>query len=147
VKACRKNSIDHCLFNFCPQSAAYSTFLHKKPNPIQINQEFQHLRAAYVTLRPYFLYKKLLIKSFIFSETNTFGLPKFSKISFTFNIFVPVPVQEMVYLKAIQKITPIDVSVSWTIDQKSYLKKFRGGFSPLSPPWNPYGSPGLMHGG
>jgi len=29
----------------------------------------------------------------------------------------------------------MDVSVSGTIDQKSYLKKFRGGFSPLSPPW------------
>ena len=28
----------------------------------------------------------------------------------------------------------MDVSVSGTIDQKTYLKKFRGGFSPLSPP-------------
>jgi len=27
----------------------------------------------------------------------------------------------------------MDVSVSVTIDQKPYLKKFRGGFSPLSP--------------
>jgi len=35
-------------------------------------------------------------------------------------------VQEMVYLLAIQKITPMDVSVSITIDQKTYLKKFRG---------------------
>jgi len=41
----------------------------------------------------------------------------------------------MVYLKAIQKITPMDVSVSRAIDEKTYLKKFRGGFSPLSPPW------------
>jgi len=40
----------------------------------------------------------------------------------------------MVYLKAIQKITPMDVSVSGTIDEKTYLKKFRGGFSPLSSP-------------
>jgi len=40
----------------------------------------------------------------------------------------------MVYLKAIKKITRMDVSVSGTIDQKSYLKKFTGGFSPLSPP-------------
>jgi len=29
------------------------------------------------------------------------------------------------------------VSVSGTIDQKTYLKKFRGGFSPLSPPLDP----------
>jgi len=50
-------------------------------------------------------------------------------------IFVPIPVQEMVYLKAIEKIIPMDVSVSVTIDQKLYLKKFRGGFNPLSPPW------------
>ena len=41
----------------------------------------------------------------------------------------------MVYLKAIQKGAPIGVSVSGTIDQKTYLKKLRGGFSPLSPPW------------
>jgi len=40
----------------------------------------------------------------------------------------------MVYLKAIQKITPKDVAVSGTIDEETYLKKFRGGFSPLSPP-------------
>jgi len=58
------------------------------------------------------LYKNLLIRSFIFSEINTFGLPKFSKISFAFNVFVPIPVQEMVYLKAIQKITPMEVSMS-----------------------------------
>jgi len=38
----------------------------------------------------------------------------------------------MVYLKVIQKITPMDVSVSVTIDRTMYLKKFRGGFSPLS---------------
>jgi len=41
----------------------------------------------------------------------------------------------MVYLKAIEKIIPMDVSVSVTINQKPYLKKLRGGFSPLSPPW------------
>jgi len=44
----------------------------------------------------------------------------------------------MVYLKAIQKSTPIGVSVSGNIDQKTYLKKFRGGFSPLSPPGSAY---------
>jgi len=50
---------------------------------------------------------------------------KFGKISLAFNIFVPIPVQEMVCLKAIQKIIPMDVSVSGTIDQKTYLKRFR----------------------
>jgi len=43
----------------------------------------------------------------------------------------------MVYLKAIQKITPMEVSVSGTIDQKIYLKKFRGASSPLAPPLDP----------
>jgi len=40
----------------------------------------------------------------------------------------------MVYLKAIQKSAPMGVSVSGTTNQKTYLKKFRGGFSPLTPP-------------
>jgi len=49
-------------------------------------------------------------------------------------IFVHISVQEMVYLKAVQK------SPQWiflrreNIDQKTYLIKFRGGFRPLSPP-------------
>jgi len=33
-----------------------------------------------------------------------------------------------------KNITPMEVSLSGTIDQKTYLKKFRGGFSLLSPP-------------
>jgi len=41
----------------------------------------------------------------------------------------------MIYLKVVQKITAMDASVSETIDQKTYLKKFRGDFIPLSPPW------------
>jgi len=86
-------------------------------------------------LGPHFVYKNLFIRSFIYSEINTFGLPKFNKISFAFNVSVPIPVQDMVYLKAIQKITPMDVSVSGTIDQKRYLKKFRGVSAPLAPPW------------
>jgi len=46
----------------------------------------------------------------------------------------------MVDLKAIQNIAPMDVSVSKTIDKKTYLKKCRGGFSPLSPlPGSSYG--------
>ena len=82
-----------------------------------------------------FLYKILFIRSFIYSEINTFGLPKCSKIIFAFNIFVPLPVLEMVYLKTIQKITPMNVSVSGTIDQKTYLKKFRGASAPWIRLW------------
>ena len=37
---------------------------------------------------------------------NTFGLPKFSKISFVFNIFVPIPVQEMFFIKGYTKKHP-----------------------------------------
>ena len=44
----------------------------------------------------------------------------------------------MVYLITIQKITPMDVSVSGTIDQKTYLKKFRGASAPLAPPGSAY---------
>jgi len=73
----------------------------------------------------------LFIRSFIYSEINTFKLSKFSKISFAFNIFVPILVQEMAYSMVVQKITPMDVSVSGTIDQKTYLKKFRGASAPL----------------
>jgi len=29
----------------------------------------------------------------------------------------------------------MDVSVPGTIDQKTYLKKFRGASAPLAPPW------------
>jgi len=54
------------------------------------------LPAVYVTMGSYFLYKDLLIRSSIFSEINTFGLPKLSKISLTFDTFIPIPVQEMV---------------------------------------------------
>ena len=77
----------------------------------------------------------MLIRSFRYSEINTFRLSKFSKISFAFIIFFPIPVQEMVYLKAIQKSAPMGVSVSGTTDQKTYLKKFRGASAPLAPPW------------
>jgi len=29
----------------------------------------------------------------------------------------------------------MDVSVSETMDQKTYLRKFRGALAPLAPPW------------
>jgi len=47
--------------------------------------------------------------------------------------------QEMVYLKAIQKISQMDISVSGTIDQKRIWKNL-GGVQPPYPPrirlWN-----------
>jgi len=83
----------------------------------------------------------LFDRSFIYSEINTFGLPKFSKISFAFKYFRPYPcaTNGLCYVMAIQKITPMDVSVSGTIDQTPYLKKFRGVSAPLDPPGSAYG--------
>ena len=45
----------------------------------------------------------------------------------------------MVDLKAIQKITPMDVSVSGTIDKKHIWKKLGGASAPLAPPGSVYG--------
>jgi len=70
-------------------------------------------------LGPYFVDTNLFIRSFIYNEIKTFGLPKVSNASFAFNTFVLIPVQEMIYLRAIQKITTMNVSVSGTIDQKT----------------------------
>jgi len=52
-----------------------------------------------------------LIRSFSYSEINTVRLSNFSKISFAFDIFVPIPMQEMVSFKAIQKSARMGVSV------------------------------------
>jgi len=62
----------------------------KKPNFTHMKQEFKYLREAYETTGPYFVYKNLLVRSFIYSKINTFGLPKLSRISFAFNIFLPI---------------------------------------------------------
>jgi len=78
----------------------------------------------------------VFIRSFIYREINTFRLSKLSKINFAFSIYVPIRVQEMVYLKAIQKITPMNVSVSGTIDQ-TRIWKHLGGLQPPYPPLNP----------
>jgi len=53
--------------------------------------------------------------------------------------------QEMVYLKAIQKNAPMGVSVSGTTDQKTYLKKIRGASSPLAPPGSAYARAKVLH--
>jgi len=98
-----------------------------------MKQEFKYSRAVYVALGPYVLYKNLLIKSFIFTEMNTSGLPKFSKISVAFNIFILIPAQEMVYSKAIQKNHLNGRFCVWNDQSKMYLKKFRGSSSPFPP--------------
>jgi len=67
-----------------------------------VNVLCKHLRI-YITLGPYFSYKNLFIRSFIYHQINTFGLSLFSKIRYVFNIFVAIPVQEVVCLKVIQK--------------------------------------------
>jgi len=60
----------------------------------------------------------MFIRSFIYSEINILGLPKFSKISFAFKIFVPIPVQE-IYLKGYTKKSP-----QWTfLCQEPSIKK------------------------
>jgi len=74
------------------------------------------------------------MRSFIYSEINTFVLPKFSKISFAFNIFFPIPVQEMVYLKAMQKNHPNGRFCVGNHRSKNVSEKFKGAFSPLGPP-------------
>jgi len=51
--------------------------------------------------------------------------------------YISIPMQEMVYLKAIQKITPTDIFVSGTIDPETYLKKFRGASALLAPHVDP----------
>jgi len=57
-----------------------------------------------------------------------------SKLSFAFNIFVLIPVQEMVYLKVIQKNHPNGRFCVGNHRSKNVSEKFRGGFSLLSPP-------------
>ena len=99
-----------------------------------LNTLFKHLRI-YITLGPYFVCENVFIRSFIYSEINIFGQFKFSNISFAFDIFVPTPVQEIVCLKAIQNINPMNVSVSGTSDKKRIWKTFVVASAPLVPPW------------
>jgi len=82
-----------------------------------MKQQLKYLRAVYVTMGLYFLYKNLLMRSLIFSEMNKFGLPKLSKISLAFN-FVPIREQEIFHLRLSKKITQVDICVPGTIDQK-----------------------------
>jgi len=81
----------------------------------------------------------LFIRSFIYSEIYTFGLSKFSRIRLAFNIFIPIPVQEMVYLKAMHKKLP-----HWTFlcrepsIRKRIWKNLGGASDPLAPPGSAY---------
>jgi len=63
----------------------------------------------------------------MYSEINTFRLPKLSKISFALNIFVLIPVQKMVYLKAIEKIHPNRRFCVGNHRSENVSKKIRGG--------------------
>jgi len=80
-------------------------------------------------------YEILFIRSFIYSETNTFGLHKFSKISFTFKIFVPIPVEEMLYLKDINKNHPNGL---FRCREPSIKKRIWKNLGVLQPPQPPY---------
>jgi len=53
-------------------------------------------------------------------------------MSFAFNIFVPIPVRETLYWKAIQKITRWTF-LYWEQSIKKRIRKFREGCSPLTP--------------
>ena len=57
------------------------------------------------------------------------------QISLAFNIFVPIPVQEMVYLKAIEKNYLNGRFCVGNHRSKNVSEKFRGSSAPLDPPW------------
>jgi len=106
-----------------------------------VNALCKHL-CIYIALGLYFSYKNLFIRIFIYHEKNTFGLPKFSKISFAFNIFVPNPVQEMVYLKVIQKNRSNGHFCVGNHQSKNASEKhLRGASAPLTPLDPPMTSP------
>jgi len=46
-------------------------------------------------------------------------------------------VQEMVYLKAVQKVIPMDVSLSGSMEEKTHPKNFTGCSTPLARPLDP----------
>ena len=85
-----------------------------------------------------FLYKNLFIRNFIYSEICTFGLPKLSKLSSAFNIFVLIPVQEMVYLKAMQKNYANGRFCVGKYRSKTVSENIQGGIQPPYPPGSAY---------
>jgi len=76
----------------------------------------------------------LFARSFIYSEINTFKLSKFNKINYAFNTFVPILVQEMVYLKAIQKNHPNGRFCVGNCRSKNVSEKIWGELQPHYPP-------------
>jgi len=88
-----------------------------------------------MTLGPYFLYENVFIRTLIYSEMNTFGLPKLSKISFACNI-LSLSLCKNGLFKGYPKNSP-----QWTFlcrkpsIKKHIWKNLGGGFSPVSPPW------------
>jgi len=73
----------------------------------------------------------LFIRRFIYNKINTFGLHKFSKINFVFNIFVvPIPVQEMVLFKGYTKKSPQLTFLCQESSSKKRIWKNLGGLQP-----------------
>jgi len=62
-----------------------------------MKQEFKYLRAVYVTLGPYFCIQSCLLEVSVLVKWTHSDCPNSAK-KFAFNIFVPIPLQEMVYL-------------------------------------------------
>ena len=77
--------------------------------------------------RAIFFYNWLLEVLFLVKQIRTAQIQQ-NKLCISY--FHPYPCARNGLFKAIQKITPMDVSVSGTIDQISYLKTFRGVQSP-----------------
>jgi len=63
MKACRKKKYNLLLIQLLSTVyAAYSSFVHKRPDPTQMKQEFKHLRPVYVLLGAYFCIKTCLLE-------------------------------------------------------------------------------------
>jgi len=105
-------------------------------NLTQMEQEFKYLRAVYSTVGTYFLHKNVLIRRFICSEIKTLGLPKLNNISFAFNIFVPIPVQE----SFIQRLSKNHTNGRFCVGNqrsKYVFENLWGALTSLTPPLGP----------
>jgi len=105
-------------------------------NLTQMEQGYKCLRAVYSTVGTYFLHKNVLIRRFICSEIKTMGLPKLNNISFAFNIFVPILVQEIFIQRLSKNHTNGHFSVG-NQRSKYVFENLGGGLTPLTPPLDP----------
>jgi len=90
-----------------------------------------------MALGPYFLHKNVFIRTFIYREINTYGLPKLSKISFAFNI-LSLSLCKNGLFKGYPKKSP-----QWTfLCRKPSIKKCIGkNLGVLQPPYPPLDPP------